>query len=70
MVGTALIAVTNLYGPGLQHVFSTTPILGRFWGPPFGFALDVLIMDELRKLIVRMYPKVSGALSFLWCASR
>jgi len=57
MVGTALIAIVNLYGPGLQKVFNTTPIPGRFWGPPFGFALGILIMDELRKLIVRTYPK-------------
>src|SRR6267154_4011209 len=35
MVATALIAVTNLYGPGLQRVFLTTPIPGMFWGPPF-----------------------------------
>ncbi|KAF8439928.1 hypothetical protein L210DRAFT_960048 [Boletus edulis BED1] len=57
MVGTALIAITNLYGPGLQKVFNTTPIPAMFWGPPFGFALGVLIVDELRKLIVRTYPK-------------
>jgi sodium/potassium-transporting ATPase subunit alpha len=57
MLGTALIAVVNLYGPGLQKVFNTTPIPAMFWGPPFGFALAVLIVDELRKLIVRTYPK-------------
>jgi sodium/potassium-transporting ATPase subunit alpha len=59
MVGTMLIAVTNLYGPGLQSVFSTTPIPAMFWGPPFGFALGILLVDEVRKLIVRTYPKVS-----------
>ena len=58
-VGTALIAAVNLYGPGLQQVFNTTPIPSMFWGPPFGFALAVFIVDELRKLIVRTYPKVS-----------
>ncbi|OAX37831.1 calcium ATPase [Rhizopogon vinicolor AM-OR11-026] len=57
MVGTALIAVTNLYGPGLQKVFLTTPIPGMFWGPPFAFGLGILCMDEVRKLIVRTYPK-------------
>jgi len=57
MVGTALVGVTNLYGPGLQRVFGTTPIPGKFWGIPFGFALAILIMDETRKLIVRTYPK-------------
>jgi len=56
MIGTALIGVTNLYGPGLQKVFSTTPIPGMFWGLPFTFALGILCMDEMRKLIVRTYP--------------
>ncbi|KAL4065657.1 hypothetical protein V8B97DRAFT_2105594 [Scleroderma yunnanense] len=57
MVATALIAVTNLYGPGLQHVFGTTPIPGMFWGLSFCFPVGILMMDELRKLIVRTYPK-------------
>ncbi|KIJ64312.1 hypothetical protein HYDPIDRAFT_90739 [Hydnomerulius pinastri MD-312] len=57
MIGTMLIAVVNLYGPGLQRVFSTTPIPGMFWGPPFGFAVGILAVDEVRKLIVRTYPK-------------
>ena len=58
MLATALIGVANLYGPGLQKVFLTTPIPGKFWGIPFGFALGILIMDETRKLIARTYPKV------------
>ena len=58
MAATALIGVANLYGPGLQRVFATTPIPSKFWGIPFGFALGILIMDETRKLIVRSYPKV------------
>lgn len=58
MAATALIAVINLYGPGLQNVFYTRPIPGMFWGIPFAFALGILLMDELRKLIVRTYPKV------------
>lgn len=57
MVATALIAVVNLYGPGIQHVFGTTPIPGMYWGLSFCFPLVVLIMDELRKLLVRTYPK-------------
>jgi sodium/potassium-transporting ATPase subunit alpha len=57
MLATALIGVANLYGPGLQRVFLTTPIPSKFWGIPFGFALGILIMDETRKLIVRSYPK-------------
>ncbi|CCL98313.1 uncharacterized protein FIBRA_00307 [Fibroporia radiculosa] len=57
MIATALIAVVNLYGRGLQDVFNTAPIPGMFWGIPFTFALGILTMDELRKLIVRTYPK-------------
>lgn len=60
MLATSLIAVTNLYGPGLQRVFLTTPIPKMFWGIPFSFALGILTMDELRKLIVRTYPNVSN----------
>jgi hypothetical protein len=59
MIATMLIAIVNLYGPGLQRVFSTTPIPGMFWGIPFGMAFGILCMDETRKLIVRTYPKVS-----------
>jgi len=57
MVGTVLVAVVNLYGRGLQEVFGTAPIPGIHWGIPFAFALGILLMDELRKLIVRSYPK-------------
>ncbi|KAG1816771.1 uncharacterized protein BJ212DRAFT_1430271 [Suillus subaureus] len=65
MVATALIAVINLYGPGLQNVFLTTPIPGMFWGPPFAFGLGILCVDEVRKLIVRTYPKASANLFLL-----
>ncbi|EMD32829.1 hypothetical protein CERSUDRAFT_108626 [Gelatoporia subvermispora B] len=57
MTLTALIAVVNLYGKGLQSVFGTTPIPGMFWGIPFTFAVGILTMDELRKLIVRTHPE-------------
>ena len=58
MIGTALIGVVNLYGPGLNNVFGTAPIPGMFWGIPFTFGLGILIADESRKLIVRTYPNV------------
>jgi sodium/potassium-transporting ATPase subunit alpha len=57
MIATALIAVVNLYGPGLNRVFDTTSIPGMFWGLPFAFATGILCVDETRKLIVRTYPK-------------
>jgi len=66
MVGTALVAVINLYGRGIQNVFATTPIPAMFWGPPFAFALGTLCMDEARKAIVRAYPNVSSAPLSSW----
>ena len=65
MIGTVCIAVTNLYGPGLNKVFGTTPIPGMFWGLPFTFALGILTVDEVRKLVVRTYPKASIFCTFL-----
>jgi len=57
MAGSALVGVVNLYGPGLQRVFVTNPIPAMYWGLPFTFAIGILIVDEMRKLIVRTYPK-------------
>ncbi|KAK6981059.1 calcium ATPase transmembrane domain M-containing protein [Favolaschia claudopus] len=56
MTFTILIAIVNLYGPGFQNVFATSPIPGKFWGLPFAFATGILMADEIRKLIVRTYP--------------
>jgi sodium/potassium-transporting ATPase subunit alpha len=58
MAGTAIIAIATLSGPGLQRVFGTTPIPSMFWGLPFAFGLGILVVDEVRKLVVRTYPKV------------
>lgn len=59
MGATALVAIVNLYGPGLQHVFGTAPVPGMYWGIPFAFAAGILFMDEIRKALVRAYPRVS-----------
>ncbi|KZV97302.1 calcium ATPase [Exidia glandulosa HHB12029] len=56
MLGTVLLAIVNLYGPGLQKVFGTHPIPGMFWGLPFAFATGLLLADETRKLVLRTYP--------------
>jgi sodium/potassium-transporting ATPase subunit alpha len=61
MIATAIITIVNLYGPGLQHVFATAPIPGKYWGFPFCFALGILAVDEVRKLIVRTHPKVGSS---------
>ena len=42
----------------LTYSVLTAPTPAKFWDIPFGFALGILIMDETRKLIVRIYPKV------------
>ncbi|KAL2917120.1 hypothetical protein HK105_203184 [Polyrhizophydium stewartii] len=54
---TYAIAVCNYYGPGIQSVFGTAPIPVIYWFIPWGFGLAILVMDEIRKLIVRTYPK-------------
>ena len=60
MVATVLIAIINLYGPSLQEaLFLMTLIPRMFWGPLFAFGLGILCVDEVRKLIMRMYPKAS-----------
>jgi sodium/potassium-transporting ATPase subunit alpha len=58
MVGTVIVAIVVLYGPGLQAVFGTAPIPGMFWGLPFAFAVGILLIDEARKIIVRQFPEV------------
>jgi hypothetical protein len=47
MTGTVIIAILNLYGPGLQRTFRTAPIPG---GLPFAFALGILIADDCENL--------------------
>ncbi|KAI8908995.1 calcium ATPase transmembrane domain M-containing protein [Gorgonomyces haynaldii] len=56
MIVTTLVCVIALYTPGIQNVFDTAPIPIKYWFIPFGFALGILFVDEIRKLIVRMYP--------------
>ncbi|KAI8904894.1 HAD-like domain-containing protein, partial [Entophlyctis helioformis] len=51
-----LIAITNLYTPGIQYVFLTTPVPLMYWFLPWAFGAAILIVDELRKLIVRSFP--------------
>ena len=54
---TIIMAIICLYGPALQTTFGTTPIPVKYWFIPFALAFGNLCMDELRKLIVRRYPK-------------
>jgi sodium/potassium-transporting ATPase subunit alpha len=42
---------------GLQNLFGTAPVPIEFWLIPLPLALGILILDEIRKLLVRSFPK-------------
>jgi sodium/potassium-transporting ATPase subunit alpha len=41
---------------GIQNLFGTAAIPLEFWLIPIPLALGVLVMDEMRKLVVRTWP--------------
>ena len=57
MTATILIGIIVLYGPAFQATFGTATIPVKFWFIPFPLAFGNLLLDEIRKLIVRRYPK-------------
>lgn len=57
MAVSLAIAVFVTEVPGFHTLFDTAPVPIEFWLIPLGLALGVLLMDELRKLIVRVFPK-------------
>lgn len=46
-----------LYVPFFNNVFQTAPIPLEFWFIPIPLAIGMLVMDEIRKLLVRSFPK-------------
>lgn len=52
-----VIAIFVTEVPGLQSLFNTASVPIEFWCIPLGLALGVLVMDELRKALVRLFPK-------------
>lgn len=55
---TALvIAIFVTEEPGLKKLFGTGSVPLEHWFLPLPLALGILIMDELRKLLVRVWPK-------------
>lgn len=42
---------------GIQDLFGTAPVPLEFWFIPIPLALGLLFMDEMRKLVVRLFPK-------------
>lgn len=51
------IAIFVTEVPGIQRLFGTAPVPIEFWVIPLPLALSILAMDEVRKLLVRTFPK-------------
>ncbi|KAG6835830.1 hypothetical protein H0H93_014276 [Arthromyces matolae] len=51
------IAIFVTEEPGLQRLFGTASVPIEFWLIPLPLALGILMMDEIRKLLVRVFPK-------------
>ncbi|KAF8860209.1 putative Na/K ATPase alpha 1 subunit [Acephala macrosclerotiorum] len=50
------IAVFVTEEPGIQTIFGTASVPLEFWFIPLPLALGILVMDEIRKLLVRTWP--------------
>lgn len=57
MLISLLIAIFVTEVPGLQSLFGTASVPIEYWLIPLGLALGILVMDELRKVLVRLFPK-------------
>jgi sodium/potassium-transporting ATPase subunit alpha len=57
MVISLVIAIFVTEVPGFHTLFDTAPVPIEFWFIPLALALGILLMDELRKLVVRQFPK-------------
>ncbi|KAG6867722.1 hypothetical protein C0993_011968, partial [Termitomyces sp. T159_Od127] len=52
-----LIAIFVTEVRGIQRLFGTASVPVEFWLIPLPLALGILFMDEIRKLLVRTFPK-------------
>ncbi|THY98894.1 putative Na/K ATPase alpha 1 subunit [Aureobasidium pullulans] len=50
------IAIFVTMVPGIQRIFGTATVPIEFWLIPLPLALGILVMDEMRKLVVRSFP--------------
>ncbi|KFY88371.1 hypothetical protein V500_06370 [Pseudogymnoascus sp. VKM F-4518 (FW-2643)] len=57
MAMSLAIAIFVTEQPGIQRIFGTARVPIEFWFIPLPLALGILMMDEIRKLIVRSWPK-------------
>ena len=55
-VASIAIAIFVTKVPGLQNLFGIAAVPIKFWMLPIPLAIGVLMMDEVRKLVVRLAP--------------
>lgn len=56
MLISLAIAIFVTEVPGLQTLFLTASVPIEFWLIPIPLALGILVLDEVRKLVVRLFP--------------
>jgi sodium/potassium-transporting ATPase subunit alpha len=56
MLMSLSIAVFVTETPGIHYLFKTTPVPIEFWFLPIPLSAGLLCMDEIRKLLVRVFP--------------
>lgn len=52
-----IVAIFVTEVPGMQNLFGTASVPIRFWLIPIALGLGMLVLDDLRKLCVRTWPK-------------
>ncbi|ORX56789.1 calcium ATPase [Hesseltinella vesiculosa] len=57
MCGALAIALIILYVPVFNVYLGTSPVPVKYWFIPFGWALMIMVADELRKLFIRTFPR-------------
>ncbi|KAL1924288.1 uncharacterized protein VTP21DRAFT_7323 [Calcarisporiella thermophila] len=56
MLGSLCIALLLTLLPIFNQVFNTRPVPWEHWLIPAALALGIVVMDEMRKLVVRLFP--------------
>lgn len=56
MLISLAIAIFVTEVPGIQQLFGTASVPLEFWFIPIPLAIGILVMDEIRKLLVRLFP--------------
>jgi sodium/potassium-transporting ATPase subunit alpha len=57
MLGALGFALFFIYVPAFQTLFLTSPVPAEYYFIPMTFGLGLLTLDEVRKYVVRNYPK-------------